>query len=257
VASRDIDPLYPVLRWVTRAWEPERRLWFLALYVAHYNVCSALAALDATSEARSGANVPPKLPIATERRGLRRPELMRVHLAGYWQLGPFMSWLWPSAQSGAWEATWNLLDRVPYNGRWACYKWMDLLREVAGAPLRAPDLALEGASGPRQGLMRLGVPLTVAGATLIREALAQEGVALHWDELETVLCNFHEYRRGRYYVGHDIDELQHAIERAPQLSDEWRDALWLARRETLPPAYLGELGGERSRASGRVIERRS
>ena len=74
----------------------------------------------------------------------------------------------------------------------------------------------------------------------LRERLAAMGVPLSWERLETVLCDFHSMVKGRYYVGHDIDQMLEQAEKAPPAI---RDLILAARAATLPERYLGEVQG--------------
>src|SRR5512138_1036979 len=72
LASRDLDPIYDVLRALYYALDlaGETALWFTALYLAYYNLPSALVAFRAVPEP---GYIPERLltlPIAVERRNL-------------------------------------------------------------------------------------------------------------------------------------------------------------------------------------------
>jgi len=273
IASEDIDPVYPVLRGLF-ALEPERfsgaagqageeaRLWLLALYLAYYHVPSALAAF----RCQPVPGLPPgahRWPRATERRGLRAAPALTSHLADYARrTAPRQqAWLTAGWEPGAgastanYERFWLRAQEVWGNGRWAAFKWAELLKKVLGYPLAAPDMRLKFCSGPRACLEHLyGCPgastetLDGCGADCWRR-LGFRGVPVEdWEALETVLCNYHSALAGRYYVGHDIDELQGQVDKARAtglLTSEDADLLWRARAAALPPGYLGEQQGWR------------
>jgi hypothetical protein len=250
-ASGDIDPTYPVLRHLAAAWglDRDRALWLVALYVAYYHLPAALLAFDACPEPVRPRAGWPQLPTGTERRGHRDHRKLAAHLDAY-----------VAATAGG-QAAWWLAglrgDAVPDyrlayakalalhgNGRWAAFKWCDLLMHTIGLPLRCPDMLLGESSGPLAGLALLygpGGAATIAGRSrLLRGLFAAHAAPLRWDELETVLCDFHALHAGRYYVGHDIDEM---LGRAAGLPPHLLDPLLAARAAAFAPCYLGEARG--------------
>ena len=75
----------------------------------------------------------------------------------------------------------------------------------------------------------------------LRDSLEDAQLPLTWDELETILCNFNSLSKGRYYVGHDIDEQLEHLNRVPP---GLRAGVWyIARQNVLDPRLLGELQG--------------
>lgn len=257
VRSNDIDPLYPVLRELYGLMEltEEQALWFTTLYLAYYKLPSALAAF------REGYNLGlERFPCATERRGLRGGAVVR-HLADYRQaVAAYPSqeaWItrdWGDDPTENYLAFWGTAQTVWGNGRWASFKWSELLKEVHFFNLEAPDMRLEFCSGPKEGLCWLyDLPLTTSVSQLnacaldlqVRLAERHQGRRLTWEELETILCNFNSLRRGRYYIGHDIDELQEAIDQAVFLDPSDKVLLEQARSLALPREYLGEHWGRR------------
>jgi hypothetical protein len=49
-------------------------------------------------------------------------------------------------------------------------------------------------------------------ANACREHLASEGVALSWEDFETVICDFNVQRDGRYYPGRHLAALREEID---------------------------------------------
>lgn len=270
----DIDPSYPVLKALIARFglSVDAGLWLLALYVACYHLPVAVAAFLRSPEPRL-PEAP--LPCGTERRGHRNPPALRAHLEDYLARtvsGQAAYWATGLGAGGRQNFT-LLYDRALAfhgNGRWAAFKWVDLLLHtgVLGVPITFPSMFLEESSGPRAGLALVFPQAAIFGrlgpwATVLRSHFHQAGVPVTWDELETILCDFHSLAHGRYYVGHDIDEMLERIHRT-DLPAEALDALLAARRAAFPAAYLGELGGwegvdkERNRAyrdTGRILLR--
>jgi len=266
IANRDVDPVYPVLREVAEilGWTPEERIRSVFLHVAYYDLGSALAALDGKSGAFLTAFTQPRegLACGTERRRHRMGDNLAVHLhhldniaIRYNGLSTWVQELITDDPVSNWTYVSTRLMEVDGNGRWSAFKTCEMLAEVCGMPLRAPDMGHANSSGPRQGLELLypatqylkgnrpGViaALNVTSNLLVWELQAR-GAEASLETAETTLCDFHSLAEGRYYPGLDIDVMQEQVQRAPM--NEWMRGIALAaRRATLPEPYLGELHG--------------
>lgn len=275
IASGDIDPTYPVLRHIVRSWglTANEALWLTNLYVAYYHLPSALIAYR--MQPNPALALPEEaltLPCGTERRGHRSPKALKLHLdsyrratyprqTGYWCEGFTLD------RTRNFHIVYRKASQLRGNGRWAAFKLADLYLHALEMPLDFPSMFLEESSGPRAGLALL-YPEAAAGrltpwAILLRNEFAASGVPVSWDRLETILCDFHSLAAGRYYVGHDIDEMQARLF-AADLTVTELELLLEARRASFPAAYLGELGGwrgvdkERNRAyrdTGQILLR--
>ncbi len=269
VATDDIDPIYPLLKEVIRSQRlsvPQAH-WLIYLYLCTYNTATAwkffLGYPTPSAARRHWAELVaweqqhrPQLPLNIERRGLRGGKILAA-LKGYLDrdIGDPVAWLvsglidnMPVAN---YVVLWERLQQLPYVGRWAAFKWLDLLKHVLDVEVEAPDMRMQYCSGPRQALEELypnaAEParqddvyierLNHLGAQL-RERLAERGLVLTWDRLETVLCNWHSLAHGRYYVGSDIDEHLHDT-MAGFDTGTWLDA----RRKVLDHRLLGEIHG--------------
>ena len=242
----DVDPVYPVLRWVIDWWglTPDEAARLVLLHVAFYNVASALTALELDDPAGHG------LPLGNERRRLRDPAMLRAHLddlaihcegAG----GP-AAWL----SAGSWHALVARVARVFQNDRWAAYKVAEMAAKVLDHPYRTTVIDFQHQlRGPRQGLRDVygSEPAgTSPRALAVLEARAREvqaylyglGITGDMAEVETHLCDWHATVSGRYYVGHDVDlMLRQAIEAR---SAHVTTALLAARAAVIPACWLGE-----------------
>jgi len=257
VATGDIDPAYPVLRNLMDRWAltTEERLWLLTLHLAYYQIGSAMTAFEWTAgrPARRYPDAMRRLPCNTERRGLRGGKVVDYldvsgQITGYGTQERYWLAGLPDEPERAFDVAWARAQAIPYNGRWAAFKWIDLLMHTMDAPIVMPDMRLEQCTGPREGLAWLyGIDddatdsLTMAGED-VRGRLARKGQALPWDQVETVLCDWNSLRKGRYYVGNDIDSQLHDLETAGGIPNCYDDAMH-ARRESFPDAYLGERHG--------------
>jgi hypothetical protein len=254
IESWDIDPVYPVLRWIAKDADRESALWLTFLHVAYYHVGSALAVWD-----RHKYPVVPdddllRLPCGTERRGHRDPEKLRKHLTSLVARAPlsdFVDLAIAKTPLRSWSRMEILLQTIWGNGRWATYKTSEMLMKVNGLPLEATDMGHKNGSGSKHGL-KLLFPNAPTGNTPrdiqildrmsldLVERLHAAGVEASLETAETSLCDFHSLLEGRYYVGHDIDAMLGQLRAVPSPLTE---KAIQARYETLPHRYLGEVQG--------------
>ncbi len=283
IRTKDLDPVYPVLRQLNagdghppQSGEALRRT---LVYVALYNLSASECVEEAGRIGRDPHAVARQLAgrAGIERRGLRSPDFMVKHLEylAHQQhahgglskgLAKWLQYGWSVSDTPAdrWRKVMEQVMNVPYNGRWAAYKTCDLLVEVHGWEMEAPDAGHKWSTGPREGLEMLegqgadfgGLPahtdqsneaihaLDVATDRVQRE-LWVRGVPAKVSEVETVLCNWKALSKGRYYIGHDIDEMLGGVMTLPQ-SGEYanvRKRLLAARKAVFAEELLGELGG--------------
>lgn len=173
--SRDIDPVYPVLRdlqmadlgFTTSAAPPpgvylygereEEALWWTLVYAAYYKVSSAETLRASGPPFKVPIHDFLRLPTGTERRGHRDARKLRRHLedilAFRKRYGSLMSWLEDGFTGDPfhdWERVRDNVEKCWGNGGWASYKIADLLQAVHGWRISAPDAGQEHA-GPRDG----------------------------------------------------------------------------------------------------------
>jgi hypothetical protein len=253
LATQDEDPFYPVLAHVGQTLaNDEERLWLSFLFVAYCHLGSAWRAFHTTRTPAPLPLVAERWPFYTDRRGLRGGKL-RYHVQSYlaYVTAPGQrAWLragWSTDPRQNYHQFWRQAQCVWGNGRWAAFKWAEVLKKVHGWPLAAPDMRLQTSTGPQAGLSHLyGLPARVSLGMLDRYSrhlhahLAAAALPVDWETLETLLCNWHSLVRGRYYVGCDIDAQQEEIASVPPAMQA---PLWAARRAVLPAAVLGEVQG--------------
>ncbi len=280
VASKDIDPLYPVLRYLQKDLEYEQAVWHTFLYVAWYNLSSAQSMFDRYPDPNPRIlkriqTAQRQLPTGTERRASRGGKVA-LHLASYMDtLKNYQNHIdyyrkgitpWPLIPKSEtekhlhdnWQHMNSRLQELYLNGRWAAYKHLEVLRRVNHMPFTAPDMGHQFSSGPREGLAMLygevpgqdasTIALLDSQGVDLQRRLAERGLKMDIEEVETLLCNWKSTVKGKYYVGHDIDEFQEQIDKAKAegfLRNEQARALYEARQASLPNQYLGELNGWR------------
>lgn len=270
-SSSDIDPLYPILRSiiVQHKMTEEQAYWFTFLYVAWYNVAVGYRAWLECPEPDPDilTLLDPSWPTGVERRASRGGRV-REHIDSFLTAADgyrIQTWFNRGLNADAFEledqhANWRILNErlqtLRMNGRWAAYKHCEVLRRVHYVMVQAPDMGNQFSSGPREGLAFLYGELDGQGPKVIsrldrqglnlQRRVARLGLEVDIEELETILCNWKSVMKGKYYVGHDIDENQEQIHIAVEkgiLTEEQADTLWIARQTTLPHEYLGELNG--------------
>lgn len=260
VDSCDVDPVYPVLSRVLTGATAEQRMWAALLHVAYYDLGSALAVYAACPTPRVPPEALLRLPCGTERRAHRDPRVLARHLAALTDLyhlhGGLTQWLGDVLHGGYPAANATLMS-VWGNGRWASYKSCELLAHVmhaaepAWAGIIPTDMGHANSSGPRHGLELLlldlptgNTPTAIAYLDAVSADLCADLSASGADgtvcTVETSLCDFHGLANGRYYPGHDIDQMQTQLDRT---RSDLTDAAFGARIATLPHTYLGELNG--------------
>lgn len=241
VSSGDVDPAYPVLTHRLASCSPTEALDYVLLFAAYYHLGSAETAFSGDGTGLAD------LPVAVERRNLRGGRIV-THLAS-WARFPAApdEWLrqrFTEDRQANWTALRVNAGAVWGNGRWATYKLAELCGTVLGWPVTAPDMGMTGASGPLAGL-RLILPGTTedeadARGAFVQRRLADRGLVVPLEQVETLLCDYHALADGRYYVGHDIDQQQAQLADTPAGS---LDAFWQARAAVFDGKYLGEVNG--------------
>lgn len=271
--TQDIDPAYPVYRYVIRDQELGRddAAWLILLHVNYYHMGSALRAFELMPEPSVPKDELLRLPTGTERRGHRDWRQMERHWLALLEKfeeygGP---WAWLTAAGTDWHALQDHLVDVRGNGRWAAYKLGEMAQKLLGLQTVIADAGHAHSSGPRKGLQDLHpqmLPTDNSAESIAILDHATEELAALLNEpdigyVETSLCDFHSLLKGGYYLGHDIDAMQMQL---CVVQSGLRDVAWQGRALTLPYAYLGErhdwLGVDRERNAayrngGQILER--
>lgn len=268
---KDMDPAYPVLRHLAGdlGLSIEGRTWLVVCFTAYYHLGSALRAFQETTNPRHAAGAALDLPVATERRGhWYRPRLARhleaVQTVAREEPDGLSGWLLGGLY-GTPEENWATVQHraaaLPGNGRWASFKTTELLQQVCGALVAAPDMQHAHSSGPRRGLELLYASLPTGNdpadiavldrvsASLVTD-MKRRRIPATMETVETSLCDFASLVKGKYYPGHDIDQMQLQLSSVPS---GYSRLAWDARRKTLPEAYLGELHGRSGLDRERMI----
>jgi hypothetical protein len=237
VKSNDVDPVYPVVRGILKAYPKYQPEWFIFVYVAFYNLETAIQFCDLWPTALS----------FQEPQAHR--EFMEMRLAG--KLKKFGherrgSCRNPKNQLELFDAATcftedcikgrglkqadnltfrQVLMEHPWHGYWSSYKIAELFEKSLGWDnLKINDLGIDGRDpnsndGPIGGLRWLFDRESQYNSLWYKiwnrfgKRLSKEygwGIG----ETETCLCKFHKLMTGKYYVGHDVDEfydLRHVL----------------------------------------------
>lgn len=268
VASKDIDPVYPVLRLLADDWDltEEERAWLCFTHVVWYHPGSTLVGYKLmpdftwipTEDKALWESGLLDLPCETERRGHRPKQPLINHLHGlretFTESGGCLDWVEKALglsnnPKQRWLDLNEALMTLVGNGRWAAYKTAEMLQKVCDVPVEAADAGHRYSSGPRKGLEILhpGLPVgqdadTVEHLDFLTELWADKLGEPDIAQVETSLCDFNSLVHGRYYLGHDIDSMQHAWSH-PAIKDRLPTGAWEAREATFDRQFLGELNG--------------
>lgn len=260
--SWDIDPMYPVLKtyfYEIDKLDRETALWRTLLYVTFYHIGSAERVWTAFSKPEHlplGFVNQDAFPTGIERRRFRANTDLALKFVNdmmHAAKGDLVAWVEDATNEGG-ETGWQTVREkwsksgVQQAGDWSSYKWADLLKNVHGYEITAPDVGTGGnrlMAGPIPAMVRLtnrswndcATDLTIQNN--LYEAAVDNGVRYDGlDQMETCLCDFNSLCRGSYYVGNDIDMQMEHFKHLPQTH-----GLWQARLRVFKSKYLGELHG--------------
>lgn len=258
VEVNEMDPVYPVLKEIGRLLDldEEQLNWLIHVYVAYYDMGSALRCFESNPEPRV-----PQTPIlglfcATERRGHRDQYRFRSHFESVVSIaennGGLARWIkryLTADPEGSWKQICLALETIHGNGRWAAYKIAEMLQKVIDLPIQAPDMGHANSTGPRDGLAYLYDDLpegnraddiakldSISGDLIKR--MSDKGLAVKIEEVETALCGLKSLINGHYYIGADIDKMQESLDKQPC---SLTPIAYEARKNVFPHNYLGEL----------------
>jgi hypothetical protein len=254
IKSWDIDPVYPVLKYINKDVDAESAIWLTFLHVAYYHIGSALAVWHEYPYPAIPSDDMLKLPCGTERRAHRDPAKLKKHLTDLITREPlseFVNRAITNDPRRSWARMELMLQTIWGNGRWATFKTSEMLMKVNDLALEATDMGHKNGSGSKHGLKLLfpNAPMgnskrDIAILDKISEELVERlrevGAPATLETAETSLCDFHSMLEGRYYVGYDIDAMMKQLRDVPSPLTE---KAFEARRATIPMNYLGEING--------------
>lgn len=277
VEAGDVEPWAATIRAMTRrevagaaALSREGALWVLTLYNTTDDLKSALTIKRiADTPARwrwigeYGRQQVTQVSIGRERRNLYGGRILRrlddyVLRVGHQEQA---SWFCEAApHTDPWRnfaPVMHRLQQVWGVGRLAAFEWAEFLHKVDGLRVDTEDAALWESSGPRRSLEAIHGSRAADRAQLshwawaLKSHLHAEGVPLSWWDFETVICDFHVMRKGRYYPGKHLAMLSAEIDALPE---EWR-VPWRAAYDSVIPQPWREIPpGVRRRLERHYVE---
>ena len=250
--ANDIEPWAAVIAALQLDDDPA--LWLLKLYNTFDDMSSAGKVIAKWHTPTDWYNAPdkgiitdsPNFPISRERRNLYGGRVVR-HLDAYVEaMGKSSQSEWMSSVLGEdpeenFVAINTHLRTVWGAGRQTAFEWAEFYAKILHAPIEPPNALLWESSGPKQSLESLyGLEKPTEDeleetAIKCKAFLEKEGIPLSWWDFETVICDFHVMRKGRYYPGKHIAMLRDEIE---SLSDPGRSTLRSALEEVIPEKWI-------------------
>lgn len=244
--SGDLEPWAEMIRELSRRLEldDEQCLWLVKLYNAYDAFDSAWAVFRRWptpylwQDAADRQDLV-KYQCTQERRNLRGG-LVYTHMQDYLaKLAGRSQAEWLETAKPTFLDQMALVRTVWGVGRQASFEWVEFVAKAAGRThLVAPDARLWESEGPRRSLQAIYENPSPTPAQLedyahrTRAFLASKGVDLVWEDLETVICDFHVMRSGRYYPGRHLAALRGEIAGA----DPADQGLLLEAFEAIVPA---------------------
>jgi hypothetical protein len=254
----------------------EEHLWLSTLYMAWYNIGSAWVAFNNCDVLKLPPVWTAKIPVGTQRRNLRGGRVLQ-HLEDFIRqakkagsIRKLLTARFFGNVADDWGALTHNVGSVWGNGRWSTYTASELYQKVNRLPVLPTDIMNEGSSGPRTGLCFMhgvetphGVKVVPKLDTLARRFYHTVKPYIetkipylpkgHYDlgMVESQLCDFNSLRKGRYYIGRDIDRDQDRVRSTHmslarmRLSHQIKhlDDVWEARAAVFDKKYLGEYSG--------------
>ena len=271
--SLDYDPFHPILWHLQKGLPKEAALWSSTLYMAWYNIGSFYLAFHASDPLTTPPVWTAKLPIGVQRRNLRGGKVLQ-HLADFSEkaraaggIKKFLTQGFGADRAKNWGLLTETLRSVWGNGRWSVYTLGELYQKVNKLPVLPTDIMNDGSSGPRTGLCylhdcelddirkldKLADRLFLCAWPRLKTKIPYLA-RNHYDfgMMESQLCDFNSLRKGRYYVGRDIDRDQERLRAAevaasgiPESSYTLRYLrdVYSARAKVFDHRYLGEFNG--------------
>jgi hypothetical protein len=279
----DIDPGYPMLRYVCDRFElnTEQRYWLAFLYAATYSPATVyyiynrfpdfeMVDLDAMTrwwdtEGRENCI------FQSDRSWVRSRNQFVAMVSSYRQLlgnltqGQTFLSLSGASPEATYRNCFEAMGRIFQMGRFALFLYLEAVHVVTGFNMKPDRLDLRNAESSRNGICyAIERDNLITGKDLPRQQLTPDELCYLEDQLnqimlalqrrqptrrtdiwnvETTLCAYKKYKRGKRYLGYYIDrqgkEISQMAERVTQGVD-WTP-LWDYRRENLAHVYLKEL----------------
>lgn len=238
---KDFDPNYLVLGFVfdRRNYSPQERLDHIYAFLTTSHIRSGEFLYQRFAETGSIGDTTDVL-MNTQRRGFRKNRKGEIFFNEARQL----DWkeinriAYPlKDRKESWTALRKRFEEIPYAGPYHSFKFCDLLKYTMGAPITSPDIGSKpgDTAGAIPGLLRMTDDLKNQHGVF--ELAKEHGVPFPgMEEFETALCDYHKFKKGKYYVGANLDGQMIHLAGLPK-------EYWDARLFTFQARYLGEFMG--------------
>jgi len=260
--TRDYDPFHPMLWKLQEGMNREESLWSSFLYMAFYSMGSSYCAWSTNKPLAKLPDHADGWHIGLQRRNLRASSVVK-HVEDMSikarKAGGIEAWLtegFTSDLKGNWRLLIEKLESVWGNGRWAAYTTAELFQKANNLEVEPACMGLDGATGPRKGLIKLsglGADADLETLEAYGDALVAKMRQIHPDPgipwarhgydyamVESTLCDFYGLTQGRYYVGRDIDRIAGRMVAQQDRVDIDLKPVWDARAQMFPKYLLTE-----------------
>jgi hypothetical protein len=274
----DYDPFHPTLHHLQKGMSIEAALWSSTLYMAWYNIGSSHVAFSNCDPLKMPPDWCFQLPVGVQRRNLRGGQI-RTHLEDFickarkaGSIKKHLTARFFGNVGDDWGCLKANVQSVWGNGRWSTYTTSELYQKVNRLPVLPNEIGNDGSTGPRTGLCYM-YGLWPPGGKKVVPILDRLANQFFWQArdyirtsipylprghydlgmVESQLCDFNSLRKGRYYIGRDIDRDQERINgaakslallmRRSKVNTTALDQVWEARAACFERRYLGEYSG--------------
>ena len=261
MAAKDVDPSVICLKYLAERFElnTEQRYWIAFLYGTCYcapttfyiyNEFPDFEGVDVTRLSKWWDANKYKLIFQTDRQRIKSNNQFVDSFKSYKALvgrGTQQGYF----QCDDWTQVYKKIEAIKYFGRFALFNYLDVLNQITDIRHKPPYLNMVEAESCRKGLAYaigrddlVEAPLSKATATLLHKEFVQllaSGIGNVF-QIETTLCAYKKYRRGKRYIGFYIDRMGKEIEKISALVNKgvcW-EVLWQFRNETFEHKYLYE-----------------
>lgn len=274
----DIDPSYGMLRYVCDRFEltMEQRYWLAFLYSTCYNAATVFyiynefpdfAGVDVGRLERWWNANKSKADFQTDCRWIKsRNQFVQMFIDYRMLVGINQQQKYESLKT--YQNCYNYFSKIKNMGRFRLFLLLEAVHVVTGLPIEPDTLPLEQAESSRNGLcFALGRDDLLTGHDYGRKTIEQKDFVylyIEFDKLikkmrhsfpdtridiwniETTLCAYKKWHRGKRYVGYYLDRQADEITKMQRKVTDgvcW-DVLWDYRKENLQHKYLIEITGK-------------
>ena len=150
-----------------------------------------------------------------------------------------------------WKQAYKKIEAIKYFGRFSLFNYLDVLNAITDVTKKPPYLNMLEAVSCRNGLAYaigrndlVDKKINRSDAVLLHNAFlnllkTKRGNVF---QIETTLCAYKKYVRGKRYVGYYLDRMHKEIRKLESEVNEgvYWDVLWQYRAETYDKKYLAE-----------------